>query len=382
MDEDLPNSLLETKENTGKKDFFLLMFPGAPASGKGMWAGAGAALEQLGAENFRYEESITTPAAFAGVRSEQERYTRIADSVAEKVQDRNKLVVTGHSFGGAEALLFLQTIASDKRFEGKQVELVMLSPILIGKEGVSSFWKLFEGSKDILANRDIFEADYACPLPVEVSRLMPTILDKDVGLGDLDIGEDAVAYRHGKFAQVVKEKLGGAAAQELLVKIFTLDTQLTNQVTRVEVVNPDLLAERRALIAPFVQNLMDADYLATDIKAKVRELYNPDESENWVSFLGLAAGYVGRLIKDAYQGHAQVLRKITATAVNHGIKINSHLVYFDNDRFFKPDQVESAQRALADVANLWLMPEKDHFTVSYDAKTFMDIIAKVTDEAL
>lgn len=81
------------------RDVFVVMFPGAPASGKQIWLGAAEALKRFG-KNFYYEESITSATAAKRDKFSTKRYERMAGEIYQKMGDKKELLIVSHSMGG------------------------------------------------------------------------------------------------------------------------------------------------------------------------------------------------------------------------------------------------------------------------------------------
>lgn len=371
-----------------RPDFVVLSLPGAPASGKDMWAGAAELKKRLG-EDYIYEESISTPAAFAGGRAKEERYERIANEVLEKLGDRKELVVIGHSMGGVEALMFLDKIKDDERFEGKKIDLVVFSPINYGTEKWKGLWGWKEGTERILAERDLFESHIACPLPYEVAKEISPLMTEGVGFAELTIKDEWRTQRKNFFEEVVRRVETPDRADSILKQINWRDTLLTEEVLSNKEPSKILLEERAKLIAPYVPALMSAEYLDEDSKRLLSDIYKPNKEPmilNYLNptFLKSLSPYVKEMFKMSYDGFVNTLRGINIRLKLKDITLNTNLVYMQNDKFATQEQAQKVieQVKVDQVASVWALADSTHFTVSYQPGMMIDVVEEITKKKL
>ncbi len=371
-----------------KHDFVVLGLPGAPASGKGMWAGASELQRRLGNESFIYEESVSAPKAFAGERAKTERYGRIADRVVEKLGGRKELVVIGHSMGGAEALLFLDKISADERFKGIKVDLVVFSPINYGTEGWKGVWGWAEGTKRVLDKRDVFEAHIACPLPYEVAKKISPLMTENEGFEELIIKDELRDRRRSLFEGAIRGKKDAFEAYTVIQNINIIDAELTRQVLRGQEPDSHLLEKRSKLIAPYIPALFDAEQLSPESKRLLKDIYEPDKnlllSYLNPSFFKALSPYAREMFNMSYEGFAKVLRNINTRLKQKSVSLNTSLVYMRNDKFETQEQAKKAMQEVKvdEIASVWALSDSTHFTVFYQPQMMMDVVEQVTGKKM
>lgn len=371
-----------------KHDFVALGLAGAPASGKGMWAGAAELRKRLG-DDFIYEESISTPAAFAGERAKTERFTRIANEAATKLGDRKELLIIAHSMGGAEALMFLDKASADERFRDKKIDLVVFSPVGYGAEGWKGVWGWLEGTKRILENRDLFESHIACPLPYEVAKEISPLMTETEGFEETTTKDDRRDQRRQLFEEVLRRVKTPEYANTVLAAINWRDTLLTEEVSKGRKPSKILLEERAKLIAPYIGALLDAEHLDPESQRLLSDIYKLDKGPvllNYLkpSFLKSLSPYVRQMFNMSYEGFTKVLRNLKARLEQRDIALNTHLVYMRNDKFVTPEQAKQALQEIKvdDIASIWALADVTHFTAAYQPAVMMDVVEQVTGKKL
>ncbi len=375
------------------------MFPGAPASGKGMWSGAAEAKKRFGSD-FHYEESITSATAAKRDRFTTKRYERLADTLFQKVKNKKEIVIIAHSMGGVEAVAFLNAIAKDDRYKGKTIDLAVVSPIEYGSKGLDALGNLVSGSARILHNRDTFEAHIAYPLPPAVAaKIVPELplagdmqtipVPKEIPNARKALLRLAVAQKPPKSTELQKKfhtfartRLPPQDAGQLLSRLETIDASLTQAVASTGTVDQKLLAERNALIKPYIPTLLSGDLIDPSLKGFMHDLYNPSEHVAWYSLLPYI--WVTRLKMAAMisGGMDTQLQKVTDTLAKQNIRLHTSLVYLENDRFMKVSHVRKANKQVKHVAKVFIVPEASHFTPAYDTKLFMHVVEQATGRIL
>lgn len=369
------------------KDSLILGFSGAPASKKDLWPLA-AKLKQDG-YNFIYNESVSTPDAFEGEKGKRERFARIAEEVLVEMSknDSDRLLIIGHSLGGAEAVLFLDQISEDERFSGKQVDLVVFSPIGYGKDGFKGVWGWVEGTKRMMKKKELFEAHIAYPLPQEVAEKISPFLSTENGLEELVIKDQFRTNRRDIFERTVVNEIGEFDAHSVVMKINLIDLELSRQVAEGKPVDKKLLKKRERLIAPFFKPLLQGSYLDVESKRLLSDLHKSEQSKGKLLkylnpvFISSLGSHAKRIFQITYDGFSKVVVNVQQKLDKNNISLNTHLVYMQNDRFIKRDQVNNVLRdRIMEIANIWVLADATHFTIGYDTDTLMNVVNTVTNK--
>lgn len=351
--------------------YLVVMFPGAPASGKEGMANAAELMRALGKDNVFYPVSITTPEAFVDKKLQNDRYREMADQVFAMLQERKKLQINTHSFGSNEALLFLRKIAEDQRFDGFEIQLNMLSPIAFGNDKLAAFVGMAKGTEAILAERDLFEANHnVFPLPPGVVR---EHLLKLPSHEQLEFSQEARDWRQEIFWKAVEKRLPAPKVEALKTALILLDRGLEEQPN-----NESLLESRAKLIAPYVDDVLNGTYLAPEDIEMLQGMYREKQSGlrdtlSLVKHLLFGRSGGRQLVRDLWVGHARVLNRLKGDLffARH-TSLDIQLVYLEDDKFVTQAQME---RAVAEAKATKVMARNGtHFSPANDTKSYLQAI--------
>lgn len=354
------SSVLSPEQKEKYQDFVVIALSGFDASGKGLHALWEAFTNIIPKEKLIVEPSITTSASMSESVKNEERYARIAGSLIEKCSATDKILIVGHSLGGAETLQLLRALVEDKRTQGKTIETVIFSPLGYGTSGLRAFADLLWGSVAINLNPNIREAEFMYPQ------------SDAVGVSDQE-----KAYKKSVLQKILEKQ--GKNSEDFFHQIEEIDLKLHAQSGDRAL----LLQKRQQLLAPHFADLVKhATHLSEEQLQDIDERTREKEAKDLRAWLTEFRIFAFNMIADLYKGFDGALDEIQQKAQENNITIRTTMVEMVKDVLVSKEQIDLAKQiSMKNALVSWLTINASHFVASWDGLTVLETVTQALERS-